>query len=52
MSSLAERCSGVDHARHEFRFGDEFVAKMGAEAIFELLRTINLNEELKKLREE
>ncbi|MGD9020917.1 MAG: DNA-directed RNA polymerase subunit beta', partial [Lysobacterales bacterium] len=33
-------------------FGDEFVAKMGAEAIFELLRTINLNEELKRLREE
>jgi DNA-directed RNA polymerase subunit beta' len=33
-------------------FGDEFVAKMGAEAIFELLRTINLNEELKQLRAE
>jgi DNA-directed RNA polymerase subunit beta' len=33
-------------------FGDEFVAKMGAEAIFELLRTINLAEELKTLREE
>ena len=33
-------------------FGDEFVAKMGAEAIFELLRTINLNEELKQLRED
>jgi len=33
-------------------FGDEFVAKMGAEAIFELLRTINLNEELAKLRED
>jgi len=33
-------------------FGDEFVAKMGAEAIFELLRTINLNDELKQLRED
>ncbi|MCP4048366.1 MAG: DNA-directed RNA polymerase subunit beta', partial [Gammaproteobacteria bacterium] len=33
-------------------FGDEFVAKMGAEAIFELLRTINLVEELKQLRED
>jgi DNA-directed RNA polymerase subunit beta' len=33
-------------------FGDEFVAKMGAEAIFELLRTINLAEELKQLRED
>ena len=33
-------------------FGDEFVAKMGAEAIFELLRTINLHEELKQLRED
>ncbi len=33
-------------------FGDEFVAKMGAEAIFELLRTINLSEELKRLRED
>jgi len=32
-------------------FGDEFVAKMGAEAVFELLRTINLNEELRELRE-
>ncbi len=33
-------------------FGDEFMAKMGAEAIFELLRTINLAEELKQLRED
>jgi DNA-directed RNA polymerase subunit beta' len=33
-------------------FGDEFVAKMGAEAVFELLRTINLNEELMQLRED
>jgi len=33
-------------------YGDEFVAKMGAEAIFELLRTINLVEELKQLRED
>jgi len=33
-------------------FGDEFVAKMGAEAIYELLRTIDLNEELRQLRED
>jgi len=33
-------------------FGDEFVAKMGAEAIFELLRTINLKDELIQLRED
>jgi len=33
-------------------FGDEFVAKMGAEAIFELLRSINLKDELEKLRED
>ncbi len=33
-------------------YGDEFVAKMGAEAIYELLRTINLKDELTKLRED
>jgi len=33
-------------------YGDEFVAKMGAEAIFELLRTIDLKAELEKLRGE
>ncbi len=33
-------------------WGDEFEAKMGAEAIFELLRKINLNDEVNKLREE
>ncbi len=34
------------------QWGDEFEAKMGAEAIFELLRSIDLNEEVNKLREE
>jgi DNA-directed RNA polymerase subunit beta' len=33
-------------------YGDEFDAKMGAEAIFELLRSIDLNEEVMKLRED
>ena len=33
-------------------WGDEFEAKMGAEAIFELLRKINLNDEVNRLREE
>jgi DNA-directed RNA polymerase subunit beta' len=33
-------------------WGDEFEAKMGAEAIFELLRTIDLHEEVAKLRED
>jgi DNA-directed RNA polymerase subunit beta' len=33
-------------------WGDEFEAKMGAEAIYELLRTIDLNEEVLHLREE
>jgi len=33
-------------------FGDEFVAKMGAEAIHDLLRTIDLNLELQQLRED
>jgi len=33
-------------------WGDEFEAKMGAEAIFELLRTIDLHEEVARLREE
>jgi len=32
--------------------GDEFDAKMGAEAVYELLRTIDLNAELVKLKEE
>ena len=34
------------------QFGDEFDARMGAEAIHELLRTIDLEEEARKLREE
>ncbi|MEJ8567444.1 DNA-directed RNA polymerase subunit beta' [Elongatibacter sediminis] len=33
-------------------WGDEFTAKMGAEAIFELLRMIELKEEVARLREE
>ncbi len=33
-------------------WGDEFEAKMGAEAIFELLRTIDLHEEVARLRED
>ncbi|MBZ0221746.1 MAG: DNA-directed RNA polymerase subunit beta' [Dokdonella sp.] len=32
--------------------GDEFDARMGAEAVYELLKTIDLNQELIKLREE
>jgi len=34
------------------QWGDEFDAKMGAEAIYELLRSIDLNEEVTRLREE
>ena len=34
------------------QWGDEFDAKMGAEAIYELLRSIDLNDEVAKLREE
>jgi DNA-directed RNA polymerase subunit beta' len=33
-------------------WGDEFVAKMGAEAIYELLRQIDLSQEVLRLREE
>jgi len=33
-------------------YGDEFEAKMGAEAIYDLLRTIDLHDELATLREE
>ena len=33
-------------------YGDDFDAKMGAEAIFDLLRSINLNEEVLQLRED
>ncbi|KAB2899973.1 MAG: DNA-directed RNA polymerase subunit beta', partial [Dokdonella sp.] len=32
--------------------GDEFDARMGAEAVYELLKTIDLNQELVRLREE
>ena len=34
------------------QWGDEFDAKMGAEAIFNLLKSIDLNEEVVRLREE
>ena len=34
------------------KYGDDFEAKMGAEAIYELLRTIELDEEIVALREE
>ncbi len=34
------------------QWGDDFEAKMGAEAIYELLRTIDLHEEVARLREE
>ncbi|MDH4133406.1 MAG: DNA-directed RNA polymerase subunit beta' [Gammaproteobacteria bacterium] len=34
------------------QYGDEFDARMGAEAVRELLKAINLEEEAKKLREE
>ena len=34
------------------KYGDDFEAKMGAEAIYELLRTIELDEEIAVLREE
>jgi DNA-directed RNA polymerase subunit beta' len=34
------------------QFGDEFDARMGAEAVFELLKGIDLEEEAKRLREE
>ena len=32
--------------------GDDFVAKMGAEAVYDLLKSIDLKEEINKLREE
>jgi len=34
------------------KYGDEFDARMGAEAIFELLRTLDLNHEIEVVREE
>ncbi len=34
------------------QWGDEFEAKMGAEAIYDLLRSIDLNQEVNNLREE
>lgn len=34
------------------QFGDDFVAKMGAEAVFDLLKAIDLSGEINRLREE
>ena len=34
------------------KYGDDFEAKMGAEAIYDLLRTIDLDEEIARLRDE
>ena len=34
------------------QFGDEFDARMGAEAVYELLKSVDLEEEARKLREE
>ncbi len=34
------------------QYGDDFDARMGAEAIYELLRTVDLNHEVKRIREE
>jgi DNA-directed RNA polymerase subunit beta' len=34
------------------QYGDEFVARMGAEAIYELLRTIDLDSEIAQVRED
>ncbi|MGR9073483.1 MAG: DNA-directed RNA polymerase subunit beta' [Gammaproteobacteria bacterium] len=34
------------------QYGDDFVAKMGAEAVYDLLKSIDLKEEVKQLREE
>ncbi|MEN9728659.1 MAG: hypothetical protein RL434_3025 [Pseudomonadota bacterium] len=34
------------------QYGDDFDARMGAEAIYELLRTVDLNHEVRKIREE
>jgi DNA-directed RNA polymerase subunit beta' len=54
MTTL-ERCQLLsDEAYLEAveEFGDEFEASMGAEAIFELLRSIDLKEEVARMREE
>ena len=34
------------------QYGDDFDARMGAEAIYELLRTVDLNEQIQTIREE
>lgn len=54
MSSL-ERCQLLtddEYLEAIEQYGDDFDARMGAEAIQHLLRDINLEEEIKKLREE
>ena len=34
------------------QYGDDFDARMGAEAVYELLKTVDLAEEINKIREE
>ena len=41
-----------DYQEAQEKFGDDFVAKMGAEAIYELLKSIDLKAEVERLREE
>jgi len=54
MTNLERRQLLTDEAYLETieEYGDEFDARMGAEAIFELLRTINLENEREQIRED
>jgi DNA-directed RNA polymerase subunit beta' len=54
MTNLERRQLLTDEAYLETieEYGDEFDARMGAEAIFELLRTIDLEAEREKIRED
>ena len=54
MTNLERRQLLTDEAYLETieEYGDEFDARMGAEAIFELLRTIDLNNEREQIRED
>ena len=53
MTDLAERqlLTEEQYVDALGQYGDDFTAKMGAEAILDLLRQINLEEELKTVRE-
>ncbi len=49
---LSQTLSDEEYLEKVEEYGDEFVAKMGAEAVYDLLKNMDLNKEVAKLRED